>query len=99
MAQKKSIIIRELHKIITSNWDSYHDWYVGISKTPNDRLYDHKVEADFPYQYKEEAWSSEDAGEIKDYFVHLLKTDGGPSRGDESATWVYAYKKTTDTNP
>ena len=99
MATKKSIIIKKLHAKIMSDGGFYHDWYVGISKDPNDRLYDHKVEADFPYQYKEEAWSSKDARDIEEYFVRLLNTDGDPGGGDQSATWIYAFKKGPGTKP
>jgi hypothetical protein len=99
MAKEKSTIIKELHEKITSNGDRYHNWYVGISKNPNYCLHDHKVEADFPYQYKEEACSSEDARNIEEYFVRLLNTDGDPGGGDQSATWIYAFKKGPGTRP
>jgi hypothetical protein len=46
-----------------------------------------------------EASSSIIAREVENYFVNTLGTDGGSGGGDQSSIYVYAYKKTSSTNP
>jgi len=90
-------IKREIKAHIAKSGVGYNAWYTGISKNPRDRLFDdHGVREWYIYR---QAFSSNAARNVEDYFVNTLGTDGDVGGGDENADCVYAYKKTTHTNP
>jgi hypothetical protein len=100
MTKTKQNIIDEIKTHIQRCGADYGTWYVGISNSVNDRLFDtHGVKK------KQDAWiyrkasSSQIAREIEEHFVNNLGTDGGGGGGDISSNVVYAYKKTSYTNP
>ena len=100
MAKNKQQIIQEINAHIKQEGSGYKAWYVGISKDARNRLFnDHNVPEKNSWWIHREASSSQVAREIEDYFVNTLHTDGGTGGGDQSSKYVYAYKKTTSTNP
>jgi len=95
MATKKEII----DKFEDYMSKPYSSWYVGISENPRNRLFkDHNVDEKNNRWTYNTASSSTIAREIEKYFLDL-GCDGGPGGGDKDAKAVYAYKKTTNTNP
>lgn len=71
-----------------------------MSKDPRDRLFNgHGVkEKGYGWIYCQ-AFSSDAARRVEDYFVNTLGTDGDVGGGDKDADYVYAYKKRSYTNP
>lgn len=89
---------KEIEDYMIKNGGISLDWYVGISKDAEDRLFNgHNVSRHGTWIYGR-ATSSEEAREIEQYFIEK-GTDGGPGGGDDSSDMVYAYKKTFSTNP
>ncbi len=95
MAPKQEII----DKLEAHISKPYSSWYVGISESPRKRLFtDHNVDEKNGSWIYNTASNSMIAREIENHF-HDLGCDGGPGGGDEDAKAIYAYKKTTNTNP
>jgi len=99
MAKTKEQIKAGIEIFIRGCSGAYSDWYVGIASDPEDRLFNgHNVDRR-GYWISEECENSGIAREIEDYFVNTLHTDGAPGGGDRTTKYVYAYKKTSTTNP
>ena len=97
MAKSKQEIIDD----ITNHFKNkvYKDCYVGITSNVEDRLFgDHNVSKENGHWIYRSASSDSVAREIEQHFLDK-GMDGGPGGGDEDAKIVYAYKKTTTTNP
>jgi hypothetical protein len=78
---------------------AYKNSYVGVTSDANSRLFgDHNVSKDNGHWIYRSAFSDSVAREIE---KHLLDAgmDGAPGGGDETSKIVYAYKKTSYTNP
>lgn len=100
MAKSEETIKQEIKDHIASRGGKYSDWYVGIAADPEQRVYeDHRVD-----EYLDKfiwRWAENDvvARKIERYFIDQLGTDGGPGGGSKDTRCVYAYKKSTRTNP
>lgn len=78
---------------------SYPSWYVGITNDAQRRLFaEHGVNKDSGVWIFRTADSSETARRAEQYFISL-GMDGGTGGGDHTAKVVYAYRKTSSTNP
>lgn len=100
LAKTEAEIIEYIKNYIDQNGADYHSWYVGIAKNPKDRLTkNHNVDLDNDNWIFSTAESAGAARRIEQYFVEILKTDGGPGGGDENTRSVYAYKKSSHTDP
>ena len=97
MSKTNKEIIEEINAHIKKCGGVYSSWYVGIAANAKERLLAHKVDKE-AYIYRT-ASSSQDARQIERYFTETLSTDGGVGGGDEITKMVYAYKKSTTTNP
>jgi len=98
MAKSKETIITEIKDHMRKCGGNYSDWYVGIASDPKERLFnEHNVDKENGVWIYRECESSSVAREIEEYFVRL-GTDGGSGGGDYSTKFVYAYKKTANTN-
>jgi len=96
---EKNQIIGEILNYMNKNGGPGKQWYVGISDDAPTRLFtDHKVETNGVHIYLI-AESNKEAREIEAFFINKIRTDGGPGGGDKESKMVYAYKKTTLTNP
>ena len=88
-------IIEDFQKYI---WDSYANWYVGITNDPKNRLFkDHGVSQNGAWIYRQ-ADTTEIARDVEFFFLSQ-GCDGGSGGGDDDSGFVYAYKKTSSTNP
>lgn len=95
----KQNIINDIKKYINENvMCNYKKYYVGISNDPRRRLFnEHNVN-------EKGVWiicpadSDTVARDVEKYFLDL-GMDGGPGGGDETATYVYCYLKTSTTQP
>lgn len=99
MVKSESEIKRDIKVYIDKEGSPYRTWYVGITNDPKHRLFnEHGVEEKNSWCIYREASSVEVARRVEDYFI-TLGTDGAPGGGDEDSKWVYAYRKTSYTNP
>jgi len=100
MSKSKQEIVDDIESHMQKNGGEYSDWYVGISKDAEDRLFNgHTVKEKSDVWIYRTADSSQSAREVEDHFVNTLDTDGGTGGGDETSDKVYAYKKAQHTNP
>ena len=96
MAKTKQEIINDI--TIHFKDTVYKDCYVGITSDVDSRLFgDHNVSKENGWIYR---YTSSDsvAREIEQHFLDK-GMDGGSGGGDEDSIFVYAYQKTTTTNP
>ena len=104
MAKSKEEIINEAKNIVAKIeafiekfGGCYPDWYVGITGNKEQRLFvDHNVNRK-GYWICCEAYSSDIARIIEDYFIEEHETQGGSGGGNDDSVYVYAYKVTSDT--
>ena len=99
MAKSKQQILADIKAHIAECGGSYSDWYVGITEDAKERVFEgHGVEkGKDPYIWRT-ATSSEVVREIEKYFLDI-GCDGGGGGGDDDADIVYAYKKSSRTDP
>ena len=99
MAKSKQEIIVEIDAHINNYGRSYSDWYVGITEDAKRRVFDEHgvVKRKDPYIWRT-AVSSTAARDVEKHFLNL-GCDGSGGGGDEDADIVYAYKKSSRTNP
>ncbi len=100
MKKEKEQIKQEILAHINKEGGAKSSWYVGITQNIEQRLFgDHKVQKENAWYAFREAMNSTEAREIEKYFIETIGTDGGTGGGDNDASWVYAYKKTSQTDP
>lgn len=93
-----SHIKTRIHNKLSKCGGSYSSWYIGISQDPRYRLFTgHKVREDDDWII-EYAFGEVDARSVEKYFINL-GMNGASGGGDEDATAVYAYKKTSHSEP
>ena len=96
----KMQIIKEILKFMKTNRGQYSEWYVGITKDVKSRLIDgHKLDEVKDISISFKANSTKEAREIENSFLILYGTDGGPGGGNIKSDMVYAYKKSSRTEP
>lgn len=99
MADSEEKIRKDIRNYISRRGGKYPSWYVGISESPRDRLFNqHKVREKNGSWIFRWASSTDVARRIEGYFIDL-GTDGAPGGGDVEARAVYAYKKASYTDP
>lgn len=92
-------ILNEIIQYIHKEGYNYSSWYVGIASDPKDRLFnEHNVDENSWWIYRQ-AESSQSARNVEELIIKTYHTDGGTGGGDHSTKYVYAYKKTSTTNP
>ena len=97
MTHLKQEIINNITKHFRG--ENYNNIYVGITSDAKKRLFeDHNVSKKNGYWIHRTATSHNIAREVEKYFLDV-GMDGGSGGGDESSSIVYAYKKTSYTNP
>lgn len=100
MANTKAEIIAAITKHIKDRGGELKDWYVGITEDAEERLFKgHNVDKENDKWIYRTAKNSKEARELEKYFIDSLRTDGGPGGGDDDADKIYAYKKSSNTNP
>lgn len=84
---------------IAKQGGSYSDWYCGITSNIEERLFDdHKVPKKDHWRIFCECVDSESARSVEKTLLNQ-GCDGGTGGGDDSSIYVYAYLKTSITNP
>jgi len=78
---------------------AHSNWYAGIAADPKDRLFNgHGAVKDSDAWIYRDAGTSNAARAIEKALLSL-GYDGGDGGGDGSSQYVYAYKKSSHTNP
>ena len=75
-------------------------WYVGITSDTTSRLHvDHKVPEENHWFITRNAGTVQSARNIEALLIENYEMDGGPGGGDDDSIHVYAYLKTSVTDP
>ena len=91
-------VIKRIESYMSKFDGDYSDWYVGITKDLDEKLFElHKVDENGKW-IAFGADTEEVAKKIQKYFLDK-KTDGNPTQLEEDARIVYAYKKNSMTVP
>ena len=78
---------------------AYSTWYCGITTDVESRLFgDHKVTRENSWWSWRQCFNEADARDVEKALLDF-GCDGGPSGGDATTVYVYAYLKTASTNP
>ena len=98
MAVSAQAAFRTLTEYIDENGGNYQRWYAGRSSDPETRLFgEHNVSKTEKWVYSPCA-NEADAGNVKMALLDL-GCDGKPGSGENTGTWVYAFLKSSRTNP
>lgn len=98
MIKAKVEIIAEMSRYL-KNRGILSYWYTGVASDPRQRLFlDHNVpqSGGNGWIYRE-CENAAIAREVVDHLIKNLGTDGEYGDGDDSARYVYAYRKTART--
>ena len=99
MPKDEQTIVNEFNAHIQKQGGRPADWYVGITQDVAQRLFvNHKVPRKDHWFIHREALTSEAARAVEKAFLDW-GCDGGTGGGDEDARFVYAYLKTSVTDP
>lgn len=99
MAKDVNTIIKEIEQYLINNCGggNYSEYYVGITKSIQDRLFGaHQVPDKHCWIWRE-AFSDTDARKVEKYFLDK-GMQGGDGGGDEESVFVYVYKVASFTN-
>lgn len=97
MAKSKQEIVNDIANHLKGI--AYKNCYVGVTSDVESRLFsDHNVSKENGYWIYRSASSDSVAREIEQHFLDA-GMDGATGGGDETSRIVYAYKKTSNTNP
>lgn len=101
MAYSKEQIIADITDYMSKNGvQSWDEVYVGVSKDARDRLFNgHGVHEKGDAWIYHQATSSAVARDVESHFVNTLGAAGGTGGGDDTADYVYAYKRAAHTDP
>ena len=95
MATEQSII-KDIEAYVIKAGGLYPNWYVGISGDARERLKQYRT-GDYNCTCRT-AESADSARRIEKHFLDL-GMDGGNGGGDDTSKMVYAYKKSSNTEP
>ena len=99
MAKDARTIVNEFNAHIQKQGGQPSAWYVGVTEDIGQRLFgDHKVPRKGHWFIYCEAYTADDARAVEKAFVDS-GCGGGTGGGDVDARFVYAYLKTSITNP
>ena len=91
-------VIKRIETYMSKFEGDYTDWYIGITKDLDERLFDvHKVEENGIW-ISFGADTEEVVKKVEEYFLNK-KTDGNPTPLEENVRIVYVYKKNAKTTP
>ncbi len=99
MAKNADTIIQEIydHLVNGCNGGNYSDYYIGITKDIDERLFGaHKVPKKGHCYIYREAINDTDARTIEKYYLDK-GMHGGDGGGDEESVYVYVFKISNDT--
>jgi hypothetical protein len=91
--------IVDIDAYIRKQGGAYPAWYCGVASDPRDRLFhDHNVSEQHGAWIYVRLATDGQARQVEQHFLRK-GCDGGPGGGDHTSRHVYAYKKTSGTNP
>lgn len=90
-------VAADIDAYMRRNGGGYGAWYCGIAADPRQRLFtDHNVAENGGLWIFRDCQTDTGARAVEDHF-HGLGGQGGPSGGDHTTKYVYAYKVTATT--
>lgn len=100
MANTTQEAYNEILAHIQKQGGPFSEWYCGITENIQNRLFrDHNVpEKDHWYMYRQ-CVNSDAARSVEKALLDDHGCDGGTGGGDDDADYIYAYLKTSVTNP
>ena len=97
--QDREQVLNKIAAYIKEQGGGYPAWYCGIASDWEDRLFNqHKVPKKNHWRITKQCHNNNDA-RIVETALHELDCDGGPGGGDEATVYVYAYLKSSITEP
>jgi len=97
-AQTTRTVLQEMLAHISKQGGPYCAWYCGIAADWQERLFnDHRVPKDHWYIVRR-CLSAEEARKVEKALL-AVGCEGGSAGGGESTVYVYAYLRSTLTNP
>jgi len=87
-----------LTNFIDENGGNYRHWYVGITSDPETRLFKEHGVSELEKWVYSPCTTDADSRNVEMALLNL-GCDGHPSDGDNAASWVYAFLKSSRTNP
>ena len=92
-------VIDSIHGFILKNSHTYFDWYIGLTDNAEKMLFEeHKLNPDSDMWIYEEVPSDSDAFRIREYFLNMGCT-GGLLRYPEKTRFIYAFRRSLNSNP
>ncbi len=94
MAKSVNTIIKEIHDHLVNGCGggNYSDYYVGITKDIEDRLFGaHKVPKKGHCYIYREAFNDTDSRAVETHYLYK-GMQGGDGGGDDESVYVYVYK-------
>ncbi len=92
-------VIDSIHGFILKNSCTYFDWYIGLTDNAEKMLFEeHKLSQLSDRWIYEEVPLDTDAFRIREYFLSMGCT-GGLIRNQKKVRYIYAYKRSSKTNP
>jgi len=89
----------EIKAYIDKQGKPYQSWYAGIAFDAQERLFrDHNVSEKGDLWIYKRCPNDQDARSVEEALLKL-GCDGETGGGDESTTYIYAYLKSSNTNP
>ena len=99
MPKDARTIISDFNAHIKKRAGQPSEWYVGVTEDIDGRLFGrHAVPRKGHWYIYREAYTTQDARAVEKAFLDS-GCDGGGGGGDEDARFVYAYLKTSITDP
>lgn len=99
MSKDAQVIVNEFNDHIKKQGGQPFHWYVGITEDVEERLFGgHRIPRKNHWFIYREADSAREARAVEKAFLDV-GFDGGGGGGDNDARFVYAYLKTSITEP
>jgi hypothetical protein len=98
-AQKPETVYDNIVAHIKKQGGEPSGWYTGIASDWEDRLFNqHNVPRKDYWRIAKQCYTSDEARKVERALLNY-GCDGGPSGGDETTVYVYAYLKGSMTQP
>jgi len=99
VAQNAQIVYDEIVAHINKQGGAKNNWYAGIASDWEDRLFnDHNVPKKDYWWISRQCYNDDDSRAVEKSLIDF-GCDGGSSGGDNTTIYVYAYLKSSVTNP
>ena len=99
MAFSEHEVVDKIVAFVRLKGGAFREWYVGITRDPDDRLFNQHLVRRGDKEYYYETTHSQNSARNAEQRLVNLGFDGGSGGGDEQTKSVYVYKKKSHTKP